>query len=151
VAASANPSNAGVITGAGTFASGAQVTVIATPFPGFVFNEWTENGNVVSTSASYTFTLSADRNLVANFSANNTFYTITLEASPANGGFVVGSGSYLSGTLATVSAIPNRKFVFSGWSENGVVVSTNTSYAFTVDTSHDLVAQFVTKRRGRHR
>jgi subtilase family serine protease len=148
----ANPSNAGNTTGGGSYASGAQVTVMATPFSGFAFTEWTENGNVVSTSASYTFTLSTDRNLVANFTVNNTFYTVTLQASPPNGGNVFGSGSFSAGTQTTVYAAPRRKFVFSNWSENGVIVSTSTSYAFTVNSNHDLVAQFVPRRgRGRHR
>jgi subtilase family serine protease len=150
VSTTVNPSNAGITTGGGPYVSGSQVTVIATPFPGFAFTGWTENGNVVSTSASYTFTLNADRNLVANFTVNNTFYTVTLGASPANGGFVIGSGSFLAGTQVAVNAVPGRKFAFLNWSENGVVVSTSPLYMLTVNGNHDLVAQFVS-RRGRPR
>ncbi|PAW79238.1 MAG: hypothetical protein B9S32_04600 [Verrucomicrobia bacterium Tous-C9LFEB] len=42
-------------------------TVTATPDSFHSFVSWTENGVVVSTSSTYTFTVSADRNLVANF------------------------------------------------------------------------------------
>jgi hypothetical protein len=42
-------------------------TVNATPNSGYRFVSWTENDSVVSTSASYTFTGSSDRALVANF------------------------------------------------------------------------------------
>jgi hypothetical protein len=43
--------------------------VTATPNSGFSFVNWTQNGNVVSTSASYTFTINSNVTLVANFTA----------------------------------------------------------------------------------
>jgi hypothetical protein len=56
--------------GAGSFNPGSLVTVITTSKPGFKFANWAENnGTVVSTNASYTFTLSGDTTLVANFVA----------------------------------------------------------------------------------
>jgi len=69
VSTSSNPSAGGTTTGDGTYASGATVTVTANALNGFTFIEWTENGSQVSTDASYTFTLAADRSLVANFNA----------------------------------------------------------------------------------
>jgi len=65
---SANPSIGGRASGGGTgIAYGTSITVIATPNPGYDFINWTENGQVVSTSASYTFTVTASQTLVANF------------------------------------------------------------------------------------
>ncbi|MDO5341844.1 MAG: leucine-rich repeat protein [Bacteroidia bacterium] len=46
---------------------GTEITVSATPTEGYRFKNWTENGEVASTENPYTFTLTADRNLVANF------------------------------------------------------------------------------------
>jgi hypothetical protein len=57
----------GTISGGGTFAEGTSQTVTATPNSGHTFFHWTNNGRVVSTSASYTFTLSANVTLVAVF------------------------------------------------------------------------------------
>jgi hypothetical protein len=51
----------------GTYEVGAQVTVTATPTSDSVFQNWTTNGAVVSTASSYTFTVSADQVLTANF------------------------------------------------------------------------------------
>jgi subtilase family serine protease len=147
---SANPTNGGTVAGAGAYVSGAQVTVTATPNAGFIFSNWTENGSVISTSSSYSFPANANRTLVANFTVSNTFYTVTVQASPANGGTVFGSGSFSTGTQTTVSAFPKRKFAFLNWSVNGVVVSTSASYSFTVDSNQNLVAQFV-RGRGRPR
>jgi subtilase family serine protease len=149
---SANPSNGGSVTGAGVYVSGTQVTVTATPNFGFVFSNWTENGNVVSTSSSYTFTASADTALVANFAVNTAVYTITLSVSPAGTGDVSGGGTFPAGSRRTVYAAPKRKYAFSGWTENGVVVSTSIYYAFTLDHDRNLVATFGPKRgRARRR
>ena len=68
IAVSTSPSAGGTITGGGTFAGGSSDTVTATANSGYTFVNWTENGSVVSTSASYTFTLSGNVTLVANFS-----------------------------------------------------------------------------------
>jgi len=50
-----------------TFYKGETCTVTATPNAGYGFVNWTENDVAVSADASYTFTVTADRNLVANF------------------------------------------------------------------------------------
>jgi archaellum component FlaF (FlaF/FlaG flagellin family) len=54
--------------GAGTFAEGSSITVTATPNGSRSFVNWTQNGKVVSTSASYMFTMpSANVTLTAHF------------------------------------------------------------------------------------
>ncbi len=88
IAVSASPSAGGTVAGGGTFASGSSDTVTATPNGGYVFSNWTENGTVVSSAASYTFTLTGNINLVANFTVNPVNYTIALSASPSAGGTV---------------------------------------------------------------
>ena len=59
--------NGGTVTGAGTFFFGQSCTVTAMPNEGYVFLHWTEDGEVVSTDATYTFTVEGNRNLVAYF------------------------------------------------------------------------------------
>ena len=63
----ASPASDGMVSGAGTFVAGTSQTVTATPNGGFTFVHWTENGRVVSTSESYTFTLDSNVILVADF------------------------------------------------------------------------------------
>lgn len=62
-----NPTTGGTTTGNGTFTNGSIRTVTATANTGYIFTNWTENGSQVSTSSSYTFTVSGNRTLVANF------------------------------------------------------------------------------------
>jgi Divergent InlB B-repeat domain len=64
----ASPSADGTVSGGGTFAEGTSHTVTATANSSHTFVHWTENGRVVSTSPSYTFTLpSANVTLIADF------------------------------------------------------------------------------------
>jgi hypothetical protein len=67
ISVSASPGADGTVSGGGTYASGANVTVIATAKTGHTFTNWTQSGSVVSTSASYTFTATSNRTLVGNF------------------------------------------------------------------------------------
>ena len=139
---SANPMLAGTVTGGGTYQEGESCTVTATPNSNnYTFVNWTENGNVVSTNASYTFTVTSNRNLVANFQVQS--YTISVSANPAEAGVVTGGGTYNYGTQCTVTATPHQRSVFENWTEDGVVVSTEASYTFTVTASRNLVANFI--------
>ena len=70
ITASANPSEAGMLSGVGTYEQGAECTLTATANDGYTFTNWTENDEVVSTDATYTFTVTGDRTLVANFIQN---------------------------------------------------------------------------------
>ena len=139
---SANPTNGGTVTGGGSYNQGASCTVTATPANGYTFTNWTEGGNVVSTQANYTFTVTGNRTLVANFQAQPQNYTITVSANPTNGGTVTGGGTYQQGQSCTVTATPANGYTFLRWTENGNAVSTNANYTFTVTGNRTLVAQF---------
>jgi hypothetical protein len=68
LAVSASPSADGTVSGGGSFAEGSTVTVTATPNGTHSFVNWTQNAKVVSTSASYTFTMpSANTTVTAHF------------------------------------------------------------------------------------
>jgi uncharacterized protein (TIGR02145 family)/uncharacterized repeat protein (TIGR02543 family) len=144
ISASANPTNGGTVTGAGTYNYGESCSLSATANSGYTFTNWTENGNVVSTNPNYpSFTVTSDRTLVANFQvqAPNT-YNINVSANPPAGGTVTGGGSYQQGQQCTVTANENAGYTFLRWTENGNQVSTNPNYSFTVTGNRTLVAQF---------
>ena len=137
-----NPTEGGTVTGGGSFAAGASCTVTATPNANYTFTNWTENGNVVSTNASYTFTVNANRTLVANFTYVAPTYTVSVSASPTNGGTATGGGTYQEGENCTVSATAAAGYTFTNWTEGSTVVSTNANYTFQVNASRTLVAHF---------
>ncbi|MCX6320551.1 MAG: ice-binding family protein [Bacteroidia bacterium] len=142
VAVSSNPLAGGTQTGAGTYNSGASVTVTAVANTGYTFTNWTESGTAVSTTAAYTFTISGNRTLVANYTAAVSSYTVTLSASPLAGGTQTGAGAYNSGASVTVTATPAIGYTFTYWTEFGTVASTNPTYAFTISGNRTLVANY---------
>ena len=86
VTTSVNPKDAGVITGAALYNLGETATLVATPNEGYRFVNWTENGVSVSTDAQYSFEITGDRELVANFTLLD--YGINVSLNPENGGAV---------------------------------------------------------------
>ena len=128
-----------------SFDYGDICALTAIPYSGYSFVNWTENGTQVSTNANYTFTVTGNRNLVANFQAQQQQYNISVSANPNNGGSVSGGGTYNQGTSCTVHANTNNGYTFVNWTENGTQVSTNANYTFTVTSNRNLVAHFTTQ------
>ncbi len=258
ITATANPAAGGTVSGGGSYAQGANCTLTATPNTGYAFVNWTKNSVVVSTNASYSFTVSEAATYVANFELqgqitnhwtpiggtqynmtingviyiNNVEQTVTtLEVGafcgeecrgsmlpeffppssqyvvsltvvsnqqngetitfklydhssgqelnlqcvnditfasneivgtmgnwfqfafnsevsvsatvdPVGAGNVTGTGNYVPGTTATLTATANEGYVFNNWSIGGATVSTDNPYTFTVTGATALVAQF---------
>lgn len=63
-----NPAE-GSVTGGGTYSTGQQVSLEASPGDGFFLVGWEENGRQVSTANPFTFTAAAERSLTAVFEA----------------------------------------------------------------------------------
>lgn len=156
IAVSASPANAGTVTGGGSYEQGASVTVTATANNGYTFQNWTENGNIVSTNAAYTFSATANRTLVANFQQNSTpsdTYTVTTFTNPMGSGYTIGEWDDIAGSLiqfpagstVTLEAVASTGYTFLNWTENtadGPVVSTTAIYSFTINSNRILYANF---------
>ena len=65
-------------------------------------------------------------------------YTLTLAASPSNGGTVTGAGVYDAGSDVTVKATANSGYTFKKWSDG----DTNAERMVTVDGDKSLTATF---------
>ena len=138
--ATVTPTASGTVAGSGIYNFGETCTLVATANTGYTFVDWTENGQLVSTEAIYEFTVTSSRNLVANFSANS--YMVSVSANPTAGGMVDGGGTYQFGQTCTVTAAANSGYAFINWTENGLQVSSNPNYEFTVTGNRNLVANF---------
>ncbi len=139
VTTSASPAGTGITTGDGPYPAGTPATVTAVGNVGWGFVDWTESGVHVSSNASYTFTVNADRNLVANFQPA---YTVTTSSAPFIGGTTTGDGLYIGGTIVTVTATTNPRWEFVNWTEYGSPVSSSPSYTFTAAANRNLVAHY---------
>lgn len=143
VLATATPPEGGTVTGTGTFVEGSRASLVATPAEDYVFDHWSESGEEVSASPSYTFLVGADRTLVAHFVfVGDGGQRVTTTSVPANGGSTGGDGIYSADSMATVTAVPAPGYKFSKWLENDAEVSRANPYTFTVAGNHALVAKF---------
>jgi hypothetical protein len=107
-----SPIYGGTASGDGSFNSNSLVLVTAAPVVGFNFVSWTEFGAIVSTSPNYSFNLTADRSLVANFTpagANATFDFDT-------GTPPVGAGQGLPATQTKNGVTATFSTLAGGWS-----------------------------------
>ena len=127
ITATANPVNSGTIEGADTYVQGETCTLTATAASGYVFTNWTENGEVVSTDATYSFQVTYDRTLVANFDIApivpmNCYYP---ETNVSAGTYVMG---YLNGMSLYMPTHNN-----SSTSSSTTITVTSTDYGFSVE------------------
>jgi hypothetical protein len=83
ITATANPTAGGTVSGGGTYEHGSNCTLTATPNTGYVLLNWTKDGNEVSTSPTYTFTVTEAGEYVANFGTYADEY-FTIESFAAN-------------------------------------------------------------------
>lgn len=139
---SAEPVAGGTTSGGGTFGIGDPVSLTATANPGFVFVNWTEDGKVVSSNATYEFAVDINHSPVAHFAPAGGF-TITTSALPTDGGTTAGGGTFQSGAGVTVSATPGAGYSFVDWTDGGVSVSVSANYTFTAGADRTLVANFL--------
>lgn len=83
----------------------------------------------------------SDASNSANVTVNGTTYVVTATADPAEGGEVTGGGTYYQGEVVTVSVRPNENYVVLGWMEDGVELTQEPTYTFTVTRNRNLVAR----------
>ncbi|MBC8127188.1 MAG: InlB B-repeat-containing protein [Gloeobacteraceae cyanobacterium ES-bin-144] len=139
---SASPAIGGTTSGGGNYPSATSATVVAVESPGYVFAGWEVGSTLVSNSASYTFTVTSNMTLVANFVLAGVPKSVVTSANSVAGGSVSGNGTYLTGVIATVVASSKPGYQFSKWQEGSATVSTSPNYSFTVTADRTLVAKF---------
>lgn len=140
ISANANPPEGGTVSGTGTFQYGEMATLSATAADGFEFTNWTFGGSVLSTDPEYTFTVTEDLVLTANFSTE--YYSITASVEPTGTGTVAGTGAYTHNQTVQMQAVPATGYEFVEWTVDGVTVSSNAVYSFIAVADLHLVANF---------
>lgn len=70
------------------------------------------------------------------------YFVDTTVAAPG-GGFTSGDGAFAFDAAAVLTATPQIGYAFAGWSENGKLVNTHSSFTLTMNINHSLVATFI--------
>ena len=134
-----SPLAGGTVTGNGAYADESEVTVIATPNPGYLFKRWERGNSNASSQKTYTFVLDRDTTLNARFA---TAYETSTSSLPATAGGTSGGGQFEDGDNVVVIASPNAGYVFTRWTEDGEVVSSSANYSFKANPARTLIANF---------
>jgi len=113
-------------------------TIAFNPSHIFIVGFWSMGGSPVALSDVYV-TNNSD---YSKPSANDPLINVT--ANIVDGGTVKGGGLFSVGSTCQVAATPASGYRFTNWTENGVVVSSDAAYTFTVKASSSLVANFRT-------
>ena len=140
ITVSANPTAGGNVNGGNTYNHGATANLTANPATGYHFVNWTKDGDVVSTSANYSFTVAEAGAYVANFALNS--YTIAATANPTAGGAVSGAGTYNHFDNVTLTATVSNGYDFIGWYRGNDQVATSLEYSFEATEDVTLEARF---------
>ena len=129
----------------GTYYRDTSVILTAEAAPtGYDFIGWYEGSNLVSTSLSFSVTLTANRTLVAKYKIKS--YTVNATSEDTNTGTVSPAGQTVEhGANATVVATPKAAYNFAGWYNGATKVSNNASYTFAVIANISLTAKFTIK------
>lgn len=128
---------------------GTKVNVRAYTNSNYVFKNWTEDGVVISTSASFSYEMKAGNpKLTANFEYNPSnpsepqepvvSHKLYLKSNPSGGGYfnTESGNSYAEGSSVYLRAYSNQWYTFQNWTdENGEVVSTQQSFYYTMPKS----------------
>lgn len=141
---SATASN-GTVSGTGSFAEGASVTLTASPNEDYSFSSWSTSDVNISGHENenpLTFTMPNKAvSITANFTAC-TKHMVTLAANNNEYGSVSGGGLQCDGSV-TVNASPNSDYRFVNWTNTtSEVVSTNAEYTFPLSADISLTANF---------
>ena len=113
---------------------GSVVWLYAYPNDGYQFDRWSDGGSqnhqVVIQSSGQSYTAYFTKIVAQQI-------TVTLKASPSNGGTVNGGGTYDKGTKRTITATPNSGYRFVRWSDGGAQ-----SHSVTWDSNKTITAYF---------
>lgn len=143
--------NAGTITATpvgDNFDEGTSITLSIDENFGYHFTNWTDSdGNVVSEENPYTFSISANTALTANFTKKNV-YALNLNLTNGarsnlvtvepEGNVVDGIHQFEEGTLVKLTASNNKILTFIGWEDN----TTNAERTITMDGEKNVTANF---------
>ena len=99
--------------GSGEYPLNYVVNIGASPAAGYYFTGW-QDGNMDNPR---TIIVTGDAEYVASFAREPVLtYTVTVLHDEAQG-FILGAGTYIAGSIATIAAIPADGFIFVRWSD----------------------------------
>ncbi|MBP5595353.1 MAG: InlB B-repeat-containing protein [Pseudobutyrivibrio sp.] len=135
IVAGVNNAVYGSVSGSGSYEEGVEVTLEVTANDGYRFVKWSDDNtdNPRIFNATEDVTLTATLEMIPE-------YSVILNSNNSNLGSVSGSGNYLEGSTATISATPNLHCRFVKWDDD----NTDNPRSIIVNSAITLEAVFET-------
>ncbi len=114
-----SPVGGGVAEFGGFYTSGTIANLKATPYTGYTFKNWTEGATIVSNTSTYSFTVTGNRTLTANFTSNST----TVPSAPTANAATNVTNSGFTANWSDVSGATGYRLDVSTGSSFGTFVS----------------------------
>ena len=129
---------------------GDEVTYSVTPNEGYTFKGWQNaDGDIVSTSATYTFKITANTVLTPVFNEVTLYNCAAISADENMGTAEVDKSKVYGESTAVFTAAAKDEYEFSAWlDKSGAVVSTLNPYRMVITADTTLTAKFGTAERG---
>lgn len=134
-----------------TVDQGANVTLTATPYSGYIFEKWTCGTEDVSTSATCKVSANSSAEYVAHFVATTATYQISTSVFGDEGGTAMlqiegdeptTNGDVIPGREVTLIAEPEEGYQFVKWTSGTNDISDEATYTFVPNASAQYVAHF---------
>lgn len=134
-----------------TVDQGANVTLTATPYSGYIFEKWTCGTEEVSTSATCKVSANSSAEYVAHFVAVSATYQISTSVFGDEGGTAMlqidgdeptTNGDVIPGREVTLIAEPEEGYQFVKWTSGTNDISNEATYTFVPNASAQYVAHF---------
>jgi lysophospholipase L1-like esterase len=129
------------VTGTTPYDLFSNVTVLATPDSGWLFDYWLLNDTGVGSENPYTVNMTANFNLTAVFVRVE--YGLLVEVSGSGSTNATGTTLYPSGSVVAVNATPASGWVLNNWFLNGSDAGATNPYVLTMDQNYNLTVVFV--------
>lgn len=143
----ASPSIGGVISGnEGTYASGADATLTATPNDGYRFDKWSDNLGNTYYDNPHVFNITSNIRITARFVMDLATYNVSATMMPEGADTscsISGLGQKTEGETFNVVATPGSTYAFDYWEIDGESVGASQTYSVTaISGDINLIAHF---------
>ena len=136
----------GTVTGGGQYSYGQEVAINAIPDNGYIFDSWTGDIEVNSSSPSQSITVDGNISITATFSLLNENHSVlTILTNPMDSGTTFGGGSYPTATTVDINAFPIPGYQFLSWEGTGIFNENSSSTQVSLTESLTITANFEKK------
>lgn len=147
----ASPVTGGYVVGAGVFPKGTKHSITAAAIKGYHFVHWTDSANrIVSLNLQYDLEITKDETYTALFEIDTPIekeYQLSVICQPINGGSCSGSGTYKSGTVASIHPIANSNWEIVSVTNNTGSMVQNADGTYSIIMNQDITVTVVFKEK----